>query len=148
MIKTLSTKHFKTRFDNLTYHFRSSRPEVFRKKGAVRNFAKFTGKHLRQSLFFNKVAGLRPKFHKRINKKQYSSNLNSKNITDTKKFWLTVKPLSKTANTITLHTAQKMMFSIKDFFSKCDQIRSFLRPHLLKKSLMENLIFCAVRVIE
>ena len=23
-----------------------------------------------------------------------------------------------------LHTAQKMKFSIKDFFSKCDQIRS------------------------
>ena len=32
-------------------------------------------------------------------------------------------------------TAQKMKFSIKDFFSKCDQIRSFLRiwSHLLKK---------------
>ena len=29
------------------------------KKGALGNFAKFTGKHLRQSLFFNKVAGLR-----------------------------------------------------------------------------------------
>ena len=43
-------------------------------------------------------------------------------------------------------TAQKMKFSIKDFFSKCDQIRSFLRiwSHLLKKSLMENFIFCAV----
>ena len=27
------------------------------KKGALRNFAKFTGKHLCQSLFFNKVAG-------------------------------------------------------------------------------------------
>ena len=42
-------------------------------------------------------------------------------------------------------TAQKM-FSIKDFFSKCDQIRCFLRiwSHLLKKSLMENFIFCAV----
>ena len=26
----------------------------------VRDFVKFTGKHLRQSLFFNKVAGLRP----------------------------------------------------------------------------------------
>ena len=41
-----------------------------------------------------------------------------------------------------------MMFSIKDFFSKCDQIRSFLRiwSHLLKKSLMENFIFCAVQV--
>ena len=35
-------------------------PEVFCKKGALRNFAKFTGKHLCQSLFFNKVAGLRP----------------------------------------------------------------------------------------
>ena len=34
-----------------------SRPEVFRKKGVHRNFAKFTGKHLCQSLFFNKVAG-------------------------------------------------------------------------------------------
>ena len=30
------------------------------KKGVFRNFVKFTGKHLRQSLFFNKVAGLRP----------------------------------------------------------------------------------------
>ena len=28
------------------------------KKGALRNFAKFTGKHLCQSLFFKKVAGL------------------------------------------------------------------------------------------
>ena len=40
--------------------FRSSRPEVFWKKGALRSFAKFTGKHLCQSLLFNKVAGLRP----------------------------------------------------------------------------------------
>ena len=29
------------------------------KKADLRNFAKFTGKHLCQSLFFNKVAGLR-----------------------------------------------------------------------------------------
>ena len=43
-------------------------------------------------------------------------------------------------------TAQKMKFSINDFFSKCDQIRMKLRiwSHLLKKSLMENFIFCAV----
>ena len=39
---------------------RSSLPEVFCKKGALRNFAKFTGKYLCQSLFLNKVAGLRP----------------------------------------------------------------------------------------
>ena len=40
--------------------FRSSRAEVFCKKGVLGNFAKFTGKHLCQSLFFNKVAGFRP----------------------------------------------------------------------------------------
>ena len=39
-----------------------------------------------------------------------------------------------------------MKFSIKDFLSKCDQIRRKLRiwSHLLEKSLMESLIFCAV----
>ena len=43
-----------------------------------------------------------------------------------------------------LLTAQKAKFSIKDFFSKCDQIRRKLRiwSHLLQKSLMENFIFC------
>ena len=43
-------------------------------------------------------------------------------------------------------TAQKMKSSVKDFFSRCDQIRSFLWiwSRLLKKSLMENFIFCAV----
>ena len=35
----------------------SSRLEVFCKKGVLRNFPKFTGKHLYQWLFFNKVAG-------------------------------------------------------------------------------------------
>ena len=39
---------------------RRSRREVFCKKGVLENFTKFTGKHLCWSLFFNKVAGLRP----------------------------------------------------------------------------------------
>ena len=41
---------------------------------------------------------------------------------------------------------KKKKISIKDFFSKCDQIHRFLRiwSHLLKKSLIENFIFCAV----
>ena len=34
-------------------------PKVFCKNGALRNFAKFTGKHLWQSFFFNKVSGLK-----------------------------------------------------------------------------------------
>ena len=39
-----------------------------------------------------------------------------------------------------------MKFSIKDFFCNIDQIRTFVRiwSQLLKKSLMENFIFCAV----
>ena len=43
-----------------------------------------------------------------------------------------------------------MKFSVKDFLSKCDQIRSVLRiwSHLLKKSLMENVILCAVLALK
>ena len=46
-----------------------------------------------------------------------------------------------------IFTAQKMKFSSKDFFSKCDQIRSFLRiwSHLLKKLFCGKLqILCSV----
>ena len=49
-------------------------------------------------------------------------------------------------NQVNSYTAQDMKFSIKDFFSKYGQIRRELQiwSHLLKKSLMENFIFCAV----
>ena len=53
-------------FDNGKYKkhatnkIRSSRPKVFCKKGVLKNFAEFIGKHLCQSFFFNKVAALRP----------------------------------------------------------------------------------------
>ena len=40
--------------------YRGTHAEVFCNKCFLRNFAKFTGKHLCQSLVFNKVAGLRP----------------------------------------------------------------------------------------
>ena len=42
---------------------------------------------------------------------------------------------------------KKMRISIRDFFTNCDKICSFLWiwSHLLKKSLIENFIFCAVR---
>ena len=45
-----------------------------------------------------------------------------------------------------LITAQEANFSIKNYFSKCDQIRRKLRiwSHLPTKSLMKNFIFCAV----
>ena len=43
--------------------YRSSHRRCSIKKGVLENFAKFTGKHLSQSLFFNKVAGLRLQLH-------------------------------------------------------------------------------------
>ena len=44
------------------------------------------------------------------------------------------------------NTPKKMKFSTKDFFSKYDQIRSFLQilSHLLKKSLTKNFTFGSV----
>ena len=53
---------------NISFHIivmvsvkpKSSRADVFCKKGSSGNLAKFTGKHSCQSLFFNIVATLRP----------------------------------------------------------------------------------------
>ena len=47
-------------FLSIFFFFRSSHPEMFCKKGVLRNFVKFTGKHLCQGLFFDKVTGLAP----------------------------------------------------------------------------------------
>ena len=52
-----SDQGIRVSFTNISHI--SSRPEVFCKKGVLRNIAKFTGKHLYQSLFFNKVTGMR-----------------------------------------------------------------------------------------
>ena len=57
--------HFPVLSNILRYLFcisrsRSSCPELSCKKGVPKDFEKFTGKHLCQSLFFNKIAGLRP----------------------------------------------------------------------------------------
>ena len=50
--------------------------------------------------------------------------------------------MSSFAENLLSYAAQTMKFSIKDFCSKCGRIWS----HLLKKSLMENFIFCALLV--
>ena len=55
-LKLATESSFKS---NIRFLNRSSRPQMFCKKGALKNFEKFTGKHLNQSLFFNKVADLR-----------------------------------------------------------------------------------------
>ena len=47
------------------------------------------------------------------------------------------------------NTAQKIKFSIKDFFSKCDQIlrKLWIWSHLLKKSLIQKLFRCELAKI-
>ena len=47
-----------------------------------------------------------------------------------------------------MNTAQKIEYSIEDFFSKCDQIRRKqpVWSHLLEKSSMENFIFYVVEI--
>ena len=57
----LKVNHLKfalTVFYKVVASHRSSHWRCSVKKGALRNFAKFTGNHLCQSLFFNKVGGL------------------------------------------------------------------------------------------
>ena len=52
-----------------------------------------------------------------------------------------VKERIKIAQTVR-DIAQKMKFSIKDFFSKCDKVcrKPWIWSYLLKKSLMQNVI--------
>ena len=44
----------------LPYLKQNPKKKMFYKKGVPKTFAKLTGKHMCQSLFFNKAAGLRP----------------------------------------------------------------------------------------
>ena len=54
-------KGYKSNFPQEWENRRSSHQKCSIRKGVLRNFAKFTEKHLScQSLLFNKVAGLRP----------------------------------------------------------------------------------------
>ena len=60
-----SMKYFLAVFDySKILMDRSSRSEVYYKKSVLRNFAKFKWKHLRQRLFFNKVASLKRLWHR------------------------------------------------------------------------------------
>ena len=61
----LTIEHFFSKFKIMQVEWRHQQPEAATgacsmRKNVHRNFAKFIGKHLHQSLFFNNVADLRP----------------------------------------------------------------------------------------
>ena len=117
---------------------RSCRPEVFCKKGVLRNFTKFTvWKHLGHSLFFNKVAG----FSLKLLRVAFS-------LSSDPCFWVSSRFLHRWLNFVTSigvcmtglvsisfvfwrypfpDTVQKIKFSIKNFSSIWDQIHRKLR---------------------
>ena len=70
---------------------RSSHQRCSAKKGVLRNFAKFTGKHLCQSLFFNKGAGGACNFIKKRLAQVFSSEFCeiAKNTFFTEHVWAT-----------------------------------------------------------
>ena len=63
--------HMCNNYRQYTTNYKTSRSSHWMcsvRKGVLRNFAKFTGKHLGQNLFFNKVACLRPEPYNFIKK--------------------------------------------------------------------------------
>ena len=81
------------------WNYRSSRPEVFCKKDVLRNFTKFTRKPLFQSLFFNKVAGLRSQACNFIKKETLAQMCTCKFCEISKNTFLQRTPLMATSET-------------------------------------------------
>ena len=171
---------------------RNGHERCSKKKSVLWNFTKFRGKQLCQSLFFNKVTGLRPatllqkrlwhscfpvnfakflrtpldgcfwkKLHYQLQKhfQLWPHFLHVKKVYKIRSFQpdfiITILFFTiLTSNFLNLicqvfapfwvnFTAQKMKFSIKNFFNKCDQIHTKLQIwlHLMRKSWIENFIF-------
>ena len=95
-----------SKFKILTATIRSSHQRCSMKKGVLRNFTKFTGKHLCQSLFFNKVAGLRPQTCNFIKKEPLAQVFccefceNSKNTLFTEHLWTSASELNNSSKKI------------------------------------------------
>ena len=127
------------------------------KKNFLKNFAIFTGNRLCWSLFLIKLQALKHQ-HKCFPVKfaKFLRELIFKNICERlllKKVWRLLRGFLRNfynMQNITwkvhITKSQHKKWRIKNFLSKYYQIRSFLWlwSHLLKKSLLENFIFCAV----
>ena len=125
---------------------------MFCEKGILRNFAKFTGKHLRQSLFLNHIGGLTPQicnFFKKRDSRAGISLINLEKfliisfiIDNLKRLLLCIhKSFAKFfVRKCILH--KKWTLLLRIFIWRYGQIRGFLPiwSYLLKRSSMENFI--------
>ena len=104
--------------------YRSSRLKVFCRKGVLRNFKNFKGKHLCQSLLFNKVAGLttvtllKKRFWYRCFPVNFSKILKTPSITEHLQ-WLLLKTPGNQLILVDLQLYYSQTFSQEVFKHMC-----------------------------
>ena len=111
---------------------RSTRPEVFCIKGALKNFAKFTGKHLCQSPLFNKVAGPQAC---NFTKKETLEQVFSCEFCEIFKNTFFYRTPSVAAS-VSISFRLKNMGSLPNFASNIKQIQAFIPPEIIKKPML------------
>ena len=133
MILNISWNEKKNWRDFLIHNFveifqfsRSSHKRCSLKKAIPKNFSKFTGKHLCQGLFFNKVAGLRPatSLRKKLWHRCFPVNFTKLigNFTENLRVTASSSNFFKQSYSFTVVLVQKMWFYFKDFFSKFNSL--------------------------
>ena len=98
---------------------RKSRPEMNCYRDILKNLTKLIGKHPCRSLLLNKVAGLKRNFQ------EYSFFIDS--VEYVRCFFRSLLEKKILTINLSVHSAQKMKFSVKDFCNKCGQTLRFLR---------------------
>ena len=107
-----------------TLHQQKQPPEVCYKKGVLKNFVNFTGKHHWQSLFLNKIAGLRPEACNLI-KKEALAQVVSCEIFEIFKNTFFIQHLRTTAS----DTKQTSKVATTEFLSKIPNRKKISNEH-------------------
>ena len=107
---------------------RSSCPEIFFRKGVLINFAKFTGKHLRQSLFFNQVD------------QRFATLLKKKTLAQV--FSCNFYEISK--NTFFTEHLRLLLLIISLYYSESKEYNKLLYSHKKRKGSLETRVKAAV----
>ena len=107
-----------TNWHNHNQQFRSTRPEMFCKKGVLRNFANFTRKHLSQSLFLNKVAGISPA---QVFSCEFCKFLRTPFLTEHPRWLLLIVAVSASVSIDTIFPSWYFSFFSQPFFTNIEK---------------------------